>query len=86
MLKGQQREWDHPLGCPADAYHATPYESTDVTSNLLIHGRVASSHKDNMLAPYMTKCNTPMIKLVYTLAQIHYIGRSLMMPKKLDLV
>ena len=35
-LKGRQREWDRNLGALADAYHARPHESTQMTLNLLI--------------------------------------------------
>ena len=38
-LCGEQKEWDLHLGCLAEAYRATPNESTKMTPNLLTMGR-----------------------------------------------
>ena len=38
-LKGEQRDWDKHLGCPAGAYHSTVQESTGLTPNMMMLGR-----------------------------------------------
>ncbi|KAL3856743.1 hypothetical protein ACJMK2_011466 [Sinanodonta woodiana] len=70
--KDEQEDWDLHLGCLAEAYRATPHESTGMTPNLLllgrevrlpaeiVHGRVARNDEITIYGEYVGILNDRM--------------------------